>query len=83
MFAKKTDLFNWFVLSCGYLNHLHCLQQTGIFAECVQRVLVLLWRSGGGDVFDRRGFCERNIAQPFAIVGNRSQPSVTIGERLR
>ena len=69
MFAKKTDLFNWFVLSCGYLNHLHSIQQARIFPECV---LVLIWRSGGGDVFDRRGFCEPNIAQPFAIVGNRS-----------
>ena len=44
--------------------------------ECVARVPVSLWGSGGGGVFAWCCPTVRNRSQPFATVRNRSQPSV-------
>ena len=52
-----------------------------IFPECVARVPVSLWGSGGlgvEGVFARRCVCGCNRSQPSATVRNRSQPSATV-----
>ena len=44
-----------------------------MFPECVARVPVSLWGSGGWSVFARRCVRVRNRPQPFATVRNRSR----------
>ena len=54
---------------------------TVIFPECVARVPVSLWGSGG--VFARCCRTVRNRPQPSATVHNRPQPSATVRNRSR
>ena len=63
-----------------------------IFPECVARVPVSLWGSGGLGVWGLRvcsldvakpSATARNRPQPLATVRNRSQPSTTVRNRSR
>ena len=42
-----------------------------VFPECVARVPVSHWGSGGEAVFAKFCVCDRNRSQPFATVRNR------------
>ena len=70
--AGKTQR-KWVVKSIGW-------HDAGFFSECVARVPVSLWGSGGWG-------CVRSTlrlwSQPFATVRNRSQPSATVRNRSR
>ena len=52
-----------------------------VFPECVAKVPVSLWGSGGWAVFARRCPTVRNRPQPSATVRNRPQPSATVRNR--
>ena len=57
-----------------YLSILFVYKQRAVFPECVARVPVSLWGSGGIEgVFARRCFRIRNRSQPSATVRNRSR----------
>ena len=49
-----------------------------IFPECVARVPVSLWGSGGEAVFAKSCVCVRNRSQPSATVRNSPQPPATV-----
>ena len=66
----------FYVTAFGFVGCILC-----VFPECVARVPVSLWGSGGWSVFARRCVRVRNRPQPSATVRNRSQPSATVRTR--